>query len=415
MDFVKRKIEQEIWSHLPKKEVTLIIGPRQAGKTTLMELIENRLREQKTPTLFLNLDIERHKDYFASQDTFMQKLNLEFPAKKGVVFIDEFQRKENAGLFLKGIYDMKSGHKFVVSGSGSLELKESIHESLAGRKRMFELLPLSVGEVINHRTGYRYESRLQEYFSIEKAEARHHLDEYLQFGGFPRVVTEKIMSEKLTIMDEIYRSYLDKDIVALLNIDRPDAFSRLMKLLAAMIGYPIRYSTLATDAGLSVPTLKKYIWYAERTFSIKIITPFFTNKRKELTKSPVVYFTDPGFRNYAIGSFGNVTHPRESGILFQNIVYLLILENIRWKGWDIHFWRTTDKTEVDFIVDKKKELLPIEVKYSSLSKTTVSRSLRSFIEKYNPQEAWVVNFGYEEESKINKTVVRFLPWYRLLE
>ena len=414
MNLIKRKIEHTIWDHLSKKEITLIIGPRQAGKTTLLQVIERRLQERKIPTLFLNLDIERHNEYFSSQDTFLHKLGLEFPGKRGVVFIDEFQRKENAGLFLKGIYDMDTGFKFVVSGSGSMELKESIHESLAGRKRMFDLLPLSISEIIHHKTAYRYEYRLQEYCSFEKNITGQYLDEYLQSGGFPRVVLENTSDEKRIVMDEIYRSYIEKDIVALLNIDRPDAFSRLLKLLATNIGLPVQYSTLAADSGLSVPTLRKYIMYAERTFSINVVTPFFTNKRKEITKSPVVYFTDPGFRNYSVGLFGNITHPREYGLLFQNFIYLLLLDHTRGRGWNIHFWRTTDKSEVDFVIDKKKEVLPVEVKYSSLSKPAVSRSFRSFIEKYNPGEAWIVNLDYEKEIKINTTVVKFLPWYRLL-
>lgn len=415
MSIIKRKIEPPVWGHLSQKEITLIVGPRQAGKTTIMKLIESRLQKMNVPTFFLNLDIERHKSFFISQDALVQRLMLDFPDRNCVVFIDEFQRKENAGLFLKGIYDMQTGFKFVVSGSGSLELKEKIHESLAGRKRVFELLPLSLSELINHNTGYRYENRLNEYCSIEKTPAQQYLDEYMQCGGFPRIVLANTIDEKRSVMDEIFRSYLEKDIVYLLNIDRPDAFSRLMKLLAVNAGLPLQYSTLALDAGLSIPTLKKYLWYAERTFTIKIVTPYFTNKRKEIKKSPVVYFTDPGFRNYSIGSFGNIHHPREFASVFQNVIYLLLLDYCRQDMWDIHYWRTTDGTEMDFVIDKRSEVLPVEVKYSPLLKTSVTRSFRSFIEKYKPPEAWIINLNLEKELRINKTLVRFLPWYRLIE
>jgi uncharacterized protein len=113
-----------------------------------MQLIQNRLQQQNIPTLFLNLDIDRHNEYFSSQDVFLQKHALELPSRESVVFIDEIQRKENAGLFLKGLYDQDIGYKFVVSGSGNLELKETIHESLAGRKRIFELFPLSFEEIL---------------------------------------------------------------------------------------------------------------------------------------------------------------------------------------------------------------------------------------------------------------------------
>lgn len=407
MELLKRKIESEVWEHIFKKEITLIIGPRQAGKTTLLKLIEKRLKDQNISTVFFNLDIERHKEYFESQDVFLRKIRMEIPRQDGVVFIDEFQRKENAGLFLKGIFDMETGYKFVVTGSGSLELKESIFESLAGRKRVFELYPLSFEEFLNYQTGYNYEERLQEYCSIEKESVRGMINDYLRYGGYPRVVLEKDSDEKRLIMDEIYRSYLEKDIVHLLNIERSDAFSRLMKLTAIHSGFPIQYSSLASDSGLSVPTVKKYLWYAERTFIINLISPYFSNKRKEITKAPVVYYTDIGMRNYSLGIFGEELRPQECGTLFQNFIYLLLKDYCKHKGWSIHYWRTTDKSEVDFVVDKKTDVLPVEVKYKSLRKPTVSRAFRSFIEKYQPREGWIVNLDYEGEMEIEGTRVRF--------
>jgi len=117
----------------------LITGARQAGKTTLMEALQQDLVRAGKPTLWLSLDFEEHQRFFSSQLVLVQRLDLEFGRKPGFVLIDEIQRKENAGLFLKGIYDRKLPYKLIVSGSGSLELREKIHESLAGRKKQFEL------------------------------------------------------------------------------------------------------------------------------------------------------------------------------------------------------------------------------------------------------------------------------------
>lgn len=187
-----------------------------------------------------------------------------------------------------------------------------------------------------------------------------------------------------------------------------------MKLLAAQIGSPVNYNQLASDSGLSVPTVKRYLWYTERTFSVKSVTPYFTNKRKEITKSPVVYFVDPGLRNYITGSFGGLSRSRESAMQFQNFIYLLLLEHTAPQGGMVHFWRTLDKAEVDFVIDLKRKVLPVEVKYSSLKKPTVSRSFRSFIDKYKPVEGWVVNIDCDEEVRINSTIVRFVPFYKLV-
>ena len=124
---ISRKLGNELVDHLEKKEISLIVGPRQAGKTTLMLWLQEQLRTKGEQTLFLNLDVEQHKPYFESQQSLISKIKLELGEQNGVVFIDEIQRKENAGLFLKGLYDLRLFYKFIVSGSGSLELKEKIH------------------------------------------------------------------------------------------------------------------------------------------------------------------------------------------------------------------------------------------------------------------------------------------------
>ncbi|MDQ1355407.1 MAG: uncharacterized protein QG657_5717, partial [Acidobacteriota bacterium] len=128
---IKRKLLALLREHVPETEITLITGPRQAGKTFLMNLLKKELDDRGEKTLFLNLDIESDKIFFSTQSRLIQKIELELGKQKGYVFIDEIQRKENAGLFLKGLADMNLPYKFIVSGSGSLGLKDQIPESLA--------------------------------------------------------------------------------------------------------------------------------------------------------------------------------------------------------------------------------------------------------------------------------------------
>jgi len=415
MIIIKRDLFEEIKNHLSAKEISLIIGPRQVGKTTLMLLLKEHLEKKGEKTLFLNLDVEADKQYFVSQEALVRKINLEFGKDKGYVFIDEIQRKENAGLFLKGIYDLNLPYKFIVSGSGSLDLKEKIHESLVGRKRMFELYPVSFKEFVNFKTNYRYEESLEKFFEVEKVKTESLLNEYLNFGGYPRVVLEEKLSEKVRIIDEIYRSYLDKDVSYLIKSEKVDVYSSLIKLLAGQIGRLINYSELSSTLGISLQTLKNYLWYAEKTFIIHRLTPYFRNVRKEITKSPVIYFYDLGLRNYALGLFGKVDFSPDIGFLFQNFVFNIIKEKFRFTGASVHFWRTKDKAEVDFIIDFGKEVIPIEAKYKKLKEPTVERSLRSFVEKYHPKEAWVINLALEYEVKVGQTIIKFLPFYRLLK
>jgi len=164
---IKRKLFKELKEHLSQKEISIIVGPRQAGKTTLMELLKEYLERQGENTVFLSLDFEADKKYFTSQNDLINKIQLEIGKNKGYVFIDEIQRKENAGLFLKGLYDLKLPYKFIVSGSGSVELKEKIHESLVGRKRTFELNTISFQEFVDFCTDYRYEGKLFDFFMVD--------------------------------------------------------------------------------------------------------------------------------------------------------------------------------------------------------------------------------------------------------
>lgn len=410
---IKRLLYNEIKDHLRAKEISIIIGPRQVGKTTLMLELLNSLKDTGEKALFLNLDYENDKRFFENQDLLLSKIKLEI-GNDGYVFIDEIQRKENAGIFIKGIYDLHLPYKFILSGSGSLELKEKIQESLVGRKRLFELLPVTFKEFVNYKTEYRYEDKLDDYFNLENQETEMLLNEYLSFGGYPRIVTENNLEEKKKIIDEIYRTYIEKDIVSLLNIDRPDAFSLLIKILASQTGKLLNYSKLATAIGISTITLKKYLWYAEKTYVIQTIGPFIGNSLKELTKSRTAYFYDYGLRNFANNSFMLLQNQNELGFVFQNFIKNLINEHLLWKNWTINFWRTTDKAEVDFVINKGSEVIPIEVKYAAIRNNTIKRALRSFIERYSPKQAFVINMNYSDQTIINETKVIFIPFYKLL-
>lgn len=410
---IKRKLFSPLKSHLSKKEISFIVGPRQAGKTTLMLLLKDYLDTQKKRTLFTNLDIESDKQFFTSQNKLLQKIKLEVGSQKAYVFIDEIQRKENAGIFLKGIYDMNLPYKFIVSGSGGVELKEKIHESLLGRKRIFELSTLSFEEFVNHKTHNKYQNKLLEFFSVDKKTTRELLTEYLNFGGYPRVVLEELLIEKERTMNEIYQTYLERDISYLLGVKKSEDFTHLVRILSAQTGTLFNRAKMSRTLGLSQKTIKDYIWYLQKTFIIRKVTPYFKNIRKEITKSPVFYFNDLGLRNYAAGVFGNVVIPQEAGMIFENFIFNMLQEKFQHTSTNIHFWRTKDGAEVDLIIDKGKKQFPLEVKYRKLRKPEISRSFRSFLNKYKPEQAFIINLSLDDEVKIGETKVHIIPFYKL--
>jgi len=412
--FIKRSVFQELWQDLGKKEISFLIGPRQSGKTTLMQKIKGELDRKGEKTLFLSLDFEWDREFFASQQKLLKKIELEIGKQRGYVFIDEIQRKEDAGLFLKGIHDLDLPYKFMVSGSGSVDLKAKIKESMVGRKRVYELYPVSLREFSDFKTDYKYEARLPEFFSMEGSERDQLLSEYLNFGGYPRVLLETELKEKIRTIDEIYQGYIEKDITYILKVEKTEAFGLLMKVLADQVGKLINHSEISNTLGISLPTLKNYLWYAENTYILHRVTPFFRNVRAEISKAPTVYFSDLGLRNFMLGIFGNLTRPDDLGFVFQNLVFLVLREKVRAANGKIHFWRTKSGAEIDFVINLGRKVIPVEVKYSELAKPLVQRSFHGFIDKYSPEQCFVVNRKLRTSVNIKGSEVYFLTIWDLL-
>ena len=266
-------------------------------------------------------------------------------------------------------------------------------------------------EFVDFRTEYKYQGKLKEFFKIEKQRSFSLLKEYMNFGGYPMVILEEKEEEKRKTIDQIFRSCIEKDISYLLKLDRIDAFVLMIKILASQTGQLINYSNLATQTGLSVPSLKKYLWYAEKVFIIRTVQPFFTNKQKEIIKSPIVYFIDLGLRNFSLNMFGRIENNEQMGLIFQNFVYNRINKETTETLKSINFWRTKEGAEVDFIIRDGLSLMPIEVKFSNLLRPEITRSLRNFISEYKIKEAEVVNLSLDATKRIETANVKFTPYY----
>ncbi len=413
---IRRSILPALEAHLLAPEMTLLVGPRQVGKTTLIKMLLQGVQSKGHRTVFFNLDIEEDMHWFDSQRQLLDRLDFLVGKSDKTVYvaIDEIQRKMDAGRFMKGLYDMGLPYKFILSGSGSIELKEQIAESMMGRKREFSITPVSFAEFVDYRTDYAFTGRLAQWGQMEPARVSGLLSEYLNYGGYPKVVVAQGQEEKRQVMREIYTSYVDRDISELLRLARPDVFRQMLAMLASQSGQLLNLTMLGSQLGISAPTLKNYLYYAEKTYSIALAQPFFRNAQKEIVKAPTPYFVDLGLRNLVLNKWGNLRDASDLGFVFQNMVYHILCQ--RYPTTPVRFWRTVDKAEVDFVVvdEVQGEIFPVEVKYAALHRPEITRSLRSFIEKYHPKEAWVVNMGLEHVESVGETVVRFVPLYRLL-
>ena len=410
---IQRQFSKLLMDSLKRKEVTIVIGARQVGKTTMVQDVLASISGKGEKVISFNLDIEEDAVFFSSQQTLLNKIQLEFGSEGGIVFVDEIHQKQDAGRFLKGLYDQGLPYKFVVTGSGSLELKEKISEALTGRKYLIEMPPVTFKEFLDYKTGYKYSDRLELFCQVEAVRLDQLLQEYMMFGGYPKVITEKGTLAKKEVMDEIFTSYITKDISYLIGVRAPHKYVTLIKLLAVQAGGIVNYTKLCNDVGLNVDTLKNYLWYAEQTFVIDLVKPFYTNAKRELTKAPAVYFSDTGMCNFGQGLYG-VTSVRNLGFVFQNFVYTLLKQRYQSGVNKVNYWRTKDKAEVDFVVHEQGSVIPVEVKYSELKKPTITRSYRSFINRYAPKKGLVVNSTLDEEIIIGQTKVSFIPYWKLL-
>jgi hypothetical protein len=234
----------------------------------------------------------------------------------------------------------------------------------------------------------------------------------LSFGGYPRIVIEDQKIEKQRLINEIYQSYIERDISYLLNVKKTEAFSNLVKILAAQIGRLVNLSELSSTLGISIKTVKDYLWYLEKTFIIKRVTPYFRNIRKEISKSSIFYFYDIGLRNFASGNYGN---PNDMGFVFQNFIFNILYEKTRISPSSICFWRTKDKAEVDFVIDTGKKPMPVEAKYKKLKAPEIPKAMRSFVAKYKPEKALIVNLTLDETAILDRTKICIIPFYKILE
>ena len=209
-------------------------------------------------------------------------------------------------------------------------------------------------------------------------------------------------------MFEIYTSYIQKDIRFLFSIENIDKFNKVTKILASQIGSLMNISEISNTIGLSRLTVERYAFILESTFVLSFLLPHYSNVRKELSKMPKVYFEDVGLCNAISGKFAYEPDHFFWGQLAENFVFNQLQKR---NDLEIKFWRNKNKQEVDFLVFKGDELIPIEVKFREQKVVRIPAGLRSFIREYHPARAIVVTRDFWDATQYNGTKILFLPIY----
>lgn len=369
----KREILSDILAQSSEKEIILLTGARQTGKTTLLRQIEVEIRKNR-PTFFLNLE---NLGFVKLLNNSPENLFKIFPldkksAKRQCVFIDEVQYLKNPTNFLKYIHDEYAERiQLIVSGSSAFYVDKKFKDSLAGRKKIFHIYPLSLRDFLIFKEHAAMLPYLPKVFSLDnfallgklplifKKDLEALLEEFMIYGGYPRVVLAKDAQEKKAVLEEIATSYIKKDILEA-DIKEGEKYYDLFKIFSAQIGGQINTNELANTLNLSRPTVSHYLYVMQKSFHFALIRPFSRNIRKEIGKMPKGYFYDTGLRNYFINNFNSMADRQDPGQLLENFVFKQLADSLKLD--DIKYWRTIAGDEVDFVV---KEAAAFEVKYRS--------------------------------------------------
>ena len=398
--YVLERVKNKIWQRT--------IVKKQKYMEDLMHIYK-KLEKENKKVKFITLEKRSDLELFQN--------NIEdIISDYDYVFIDEFQYAEEGGQKLKYLYDT-SDTKFIISGSSSLEIKFQTAKYMVGRMIDFQLSPFSFKEYLSYSNNELFallQTRFKNInifeFDISKgfgSEINKRLaaayEKYSIYGGYPAVVISATREEKEKVIENISNKYLLKDIKTLLELTSDDKLFNLGKHLAAQIGNLINYNELSVATGFNYNNLIKHLNILENTYIIKLLKPYYTNKRLELSKNPKVFFIDMGLRNYLLNDFRDSAVRNDWGNIMENNA----MNMLKKFEYNLKFWRTKSKAEIDFVIEKDNSVIPIEIKY--VSKRIVGKSFYSFIEKFNPKTGIVITKDYLAEEKIKNTIIKFIP------
>lgn len=369
---IQRHIDDKIAQHFNKyRQILLLMGPRQIGKTTILKKIFPRAK-------YFLLDEDPVRKIFETYDSNVYKQNL---SDDECIILDEIHLLSDPGRVAKIIYDLLPNKKLIVTGSSSFNIKHKTTESLAGRKIDYRFFPLTISEFLVQNETEKIlnfnvidnviNNTIQKVRPFDLVSITNTI---LIYGCYPFLIKSPRDDNYLKNLTD---SVIFKDVMELDLIENKKIASDLLKLLAYQIGNIINYTELAMRLNVDVRTVKRYIDIFEQSFILFRLNPYSKNKRQELVKSPKIYFFDNGIRNSLINNFESVDLRNDRGALFENyIVSEIYKANIYGEyNLNMNYWRTKSGSEVDLVLSDNKKLLACEIKYTngSVSKAFIYR------------------------------------------
>lgn len=341
---IKRTIQSRLEDKFFKGKVIILYGPRQVGKTTLVKEIQ---KKNLSDSIYFNCDEPDIREKLENKtSTFLKELI----GDKKIIIIDEAQRIKNVGITLKLIIDNFKDVQVIATGSSSFDLANKTTESLTGRKYEFYLYPFSIEELNPEKN---------------KIEIDRTIENRMIYGLYPEVIIKSAEAEENIKL--IAKSYLYKDILQYQNIKNPNILEKLLQSLALQVGNEVSYNELSNFLDIDKKTVANYIEILKKAFVIFELKPFSRNLRNELRKLRKIYFFDNGVRNALINNFNSLDRRNDAGQLWENFI---ISERVKINSnhgndYNMYFWRTHDKKEIDYLEEKNGKLYGYKIKLGS--------------------------------------------------
>ena len=356
MGYIDRSVEESISSRLFSGKAIIVYGPRQSGKTTMIEHIVAPYADE---TVWLNGDSPDIRELLEAVTVTRWRGIL---GKKRVVVIDEAQRIPNIGLGMKLLVDELPDVQLIATGSSAFELADRTAEPLTGRKFEYRLLPFSFVEIRSAKG---------------LVEAKRDMEQRLLYGAYPEIVCKQ--GDEQALLSMLAGSYLYKDLLMLEGLKKPKVLDKLVRAIALQIGSEVSTSELSRLVGADNKTVDKYIDLLEKSYVLFTLPAFSRNARKEIRKGRKIFFYDLGIRNAVLGNFVPLNSRTDIGGLWENY---LISERIKLQCNDPFpprhfFWRNSDQREVDYIEEANSELQAWEFKSGTKSKVKIPLAFRN--------------------------------------
>ncbi|MBW1806851.1 MAG: ATP-binding protein [Deltaproteobacteria bacterium] len=374
----------------------LVVGPRQAGKSTW---IRHELCRQSDPVVQLHAEEPAIQEFCRSPAEALFALT-EILVDESILWLEEIQHLKDAPLFIKGLVDLQPHRRIIATGSSSLQFQAKTRESLAGRARRTRLLPFSIDEL----AGAFPQDQLP---ALREQACRTAWERLLVFGGYPKPWFEKEPGRELLHLVE---AFVLKDASDFHTIEYPAAFRKLLEFSAADIGNLVNISAWTSRAGISRSAASRYLDIAADAHILHLLPPFAGGKRTEITGRPKVFLIDNGLRNSMFAGFGPSTRRPDQGALWENAVFSELLKRTDLLD-QIFYWRTKNGAEIDFVVRRGQRLVALEVKATEFTRPQLSRSARSFISAYQPKCLGIVNATLRTDQELDGIPILFRrPW-----